>query len=172
MCGGGRGQTPNEAEQSNTFAEFAKTNDMIGMVVGTRNGGYYVKAAEIVLSINQDGGTNIKLQADTIDINGIVRELNANQVTFNDVLIPTALLVTTPDVNFTSGGKLQGEWQIGTAQCLNLEVYGDTATWKSQTVVTSVSTTATHYFTDTSGTVVQGQLVSGKNSTTIHYLGR
>lgn len=53
--GGGVGQTPNEAEQSKTFAEFAKTNDMIGMVVGTRNGGYYVKAGEIALAINQSG---------------------------------------------------------------------------------------------------------------------
>ena len=53
--GGGRGQTANEAEQSETFAEFAKTNDMIGMVVGTRNGGYYVKAGEIVLAINESG---------------------------------------------------------------------------------------------------------------------
>ena len=78
--GGGVGQTPNEAEQSNTFAEFAKTNDMIGMVVGTQNGGYYVKAGEIVLAINQDGGTNIKLDADTIDINGIVQSLRAIEI--------------------------------------------------------------------------------------------
>lgn len=79
--GGGVGQTPNEAEQSKTFAEFAKTNDMIGMVVGTRNGGYYVKAGEIVLAINDDGGTNIKLDADTIDIDGIVTSLQARNVT-------------------------------------------------------------------------------------------
>ena len=79
--GGGVGQTPNEAEQSKTFAEFAKTNDMIGMVVGTRNGAYYVKTAQIVLAINQDGGTNIKLKADTIDIDGIVSSLQARSVT-------------------------------------------------------------------------------------------
>lgn len=53
--GGGRGQTNTEAELSETFAEFEKTNDMIGMVVGTRNGGYYVKAGEIALSINRSG---------------------------------------------------------------------------------------------------------------------
>lgn len=53
--GGGRGQTPNEAEMSETFAEFAKTNDMIGMVVGTTNGGYYIKSGEISLAINRSG---------------------------------------------------------------------------------------------------------------------
>ena len=53
--GGGRGQTPNEYEESETWTEFVKNNAMIGMVVGTRNGGYYVKAGEIALAINETG---------------------------------------------------------------------------------------------------------------------
>ena len=53
--GGGRGQTNAEAEESDTFAEFERTDDMIGMVVGARNGGYYVKAGEIALAINETG---------------------------------------------------------------------------------------------------------------------
>ena len=53
--GGGRGQTNLEAEQSETYTEFIRTDDMIGMVVGTRNGGYYVKAGEIALAINATG---------------------------------------------------------------------------------------------------------------------
>lgn len=69
--GGGVGQTPNEAEQSKTFAEFAKTNDMIGMVVGTRNGGYYVKAGEIALAINQSGETGSYESAATISADHI-----------------------------------------------------------------------------------------------------
>lgn len=73
--GGGRGQTANEAEQSETFAEFAKTNDMIGMVVGTRNGGYYVKAGEIVLAINESGEPGqyesaAYISADHVNISG------------------------------------------------------------------------------------------------------
>lgn len=55
--GGGRGQTNTEAELSETFTQFGKTDNMIGMVVGTRNGGYYVKAGEIALSINKSGET-------------------------------------------------------------------------------------------------------------------
>lgn len=157
--GGGRGQTPNEAEQSSTFAEFAKTNDMIGMVVGTRNGGYYVKAAEIVLSINQDGGTNIKLQADTIDINGIVNALTAKEINVSGLGV-------------NNNAVVQGTLAAGTLSTSSFLFNTYSVSWQSQTVVTSVSTTASHYFTDTSGSVVQGQLVSGKNSTTIHYLGR
>lgn len=53
--GGGRGQTPEEAELSETFTAFEKTDDRIGMIVGTRNGGYYVKAGEIALAINESG---------------------------------------------------------------------------------------------------------------------
>ena len=55
--GGGHGQTNAELEESDTFTMFEKTNDRIGMVVGTRNGGYYVKAGEIALAINKSGET-------------------------------------------------------------------------------------------------------------------
>ncbi|MBQ5389809.1 MAG: phage tail protein [Clostridia bacterium] len=78
--GGGHGQTNAEIEEGATFSMFEKTNDMIGMVVGTRNGGYYVKSGEIVLAINEDSGTNIKLSADTIDIDGLVSSLSARRL--------------------------------------------------------------------------------------------
>lgn len=73
--GGGRGQTNAEAEQSDTFAEFEKSNSMIGMVVGTRNGGYYVKAGEIALAINETGEpgsyeSTAYITADHINISG------------------------------------------------------------------------------------------------------
>lgn len=85
--GGGHGQTNAEIEEGATFTMFEKTNEAIGMVVGTRNGGYYVKAGEIVLAINADGGTNIKLQADTIDIDGIVNALRALEITVNALMV-------------------------------------------------------------------------------------
>lgn len=73
--GGGRGQTNVEAEMSETFTQFEKTADMIGMVVGTRNGGYYVKAGEIVLAINKSGETGqyestALINADHVNISG------------------------------------------------------------------------------------------------------
>ena len=73
--GGGRGQTQTEAELSETFAEFEKTDSMIGMVVGTRNGGYYVKAGEIALAINETGEpgsyeSTAYITADHVNISG------------------------------------------------------------------------------------------------------
>lgn len=69
--GGGHGQTNAEVEEGETFAMFEKTNDMIGMVVGTRNGGYYVKAGEIALSINKSGETGSYESTATINADHI-----------------------------------------------------------------------------------------------------
>ena len=157
--GGGVGQTPNEAELSNTFAEFAKTNDMIGMVVGTRNGGYYVKAAQIVLAINQDGGTNIKLQADTIDIDGVVNSLTALQIYVGGLGCAN---------NIVAQGHIAGNEVWASTK---IKVGTEDATWKSQTVVTSISLSTPRNFVDTGGVTRTIQGVESKSSTTLHYLG-
>lgn len=73
--GGGRGQTPAEVQGRETFTQFVKTDAMIGMVVGTRNGGYYVKAGEIALAINETGEpgsyeTTATINADHVNISG------------------------------------------------------------------------------------------------------
>lgn len=119
--GGGVGQTPNEAEQSKTYAEFVKTNNMIGMVVGERNGGYYVKSAEIILAINDDGGTNIKLEADTIDINGIVTALNALSVNVNALGV-------------NGNAVVNGRIQTPTAYIGSLYVSATAASWQTKTI--------------------------------------
>jgi len=53
--GGGRGQTNKQKEESETWTAFEKNDQRIGMVVGTRNGGYYIRAGQIALSINESG---------------------------------------------------------------------------------------------------------------------
>lgn len=174
--GGGRGQTANEAEQSETFAEFAKTNDMIGMVVGTRNGGYYVKAGSIVLAINQDGGTNIKLQADTIDIDGIISALQAETISVYGLNVASLLQVngtlrTYGDVEIANGIEINN----------GLMVDGSVASWKSKTVVTaveraSISLTAPISVQNTGGTISTFQGVNSFDrgsvtTNTINYLG-
>lgn len=172
--GGGRGQTANEAEQSETFAEFAKTNDMIGMVVGTRNGGYYVKAGEIALAINgQTGQSTIKLSADVIDIQGIVQALDAFSVEVRGLTI-------TGDT--VSWGRMDVENVLAADDLVALDSFsamGQDATWKSQSVVTSVSVTKTSsygwVYENSAGVqhTYQSQMVTdvSKSSTTIHYLG-
>lgn len=53
--GGGRGQTNAEDEKIRTYTDFIKTDNMIGMVVGTRQGNNYIKAGQIILAINETG---------------------------------------------------------------------------------------------------------------------
>lgn len=53
--GGGRGQDTEEYDDSETFSAIEKTNNMIALVVGTRNGENYIKAGEIGLAINKTG---------------------------------------------------------------------------------------------------------------------
>lgn len=53
--GGGRGKTNAEDDDSETWSAIEKTNNMIALVVGTRNGDNYVKAGEIGLAINKSG---------------------------------------------------------------------------------------------------------------------
>ena len=55
--GGGRGKTNLEDDDSETWSAVEKTNNMIALVVGTRNGNNYVKAGEIGLAINKSGET-------------------------------------------------------------------------------------------------------------------
>ena len=53
--GGGRGQNNKQKEESETWTAFEKNDQRIGMVVGTRNGGYYIRAGQIALEINKTG---------------------------------------------------------------------------------------------------------------------
>ena len=53
--GGGRGQSKTAYEEADTYSTIEKANNMIGFVVGTRNGNNYIKAGQIVLAINKSG---------------------------------------------------------------------------------------------------------------------
>lgn len=71
--GGGRGQNNKQKEESETWTAFEKTDQRIGMVVGTRNGGYYIRAGQIALEINKTGEagsyeSSAYIEADHINI--------------------------------------------------------------------------------------------------------
>ena len=53
--GGGRGKTQLEDDVVRTWTDWVKTDQMIGMVVGTRQGGNYIKAGQIILAMNETG---------------------------------------------------------------------------------------------------------------------
>lgn len=69
--GGGRGQKNSTKTEYDTWEKLVEHTDemgsYIGMVVGKKDGDQYIKAAEIVLSINAtDGSTMAKIQADHV----------------------------------------------------------------------------------------------------------
>ena len=53
--GGGHGMENLEDDIVRTFTEFVKTDNQIGMIVGTRQGNNYIKAGQIILAINDSG---------------------------------------------------------------------------------------------------------------------
>lgn len=59
--GGSRGKTELETNTAKTYSQWVKLDDRIGMVVGMRNGASYIKAGEIVLSINEQTGESTAL---------------------------------------------------------------------------------------------------------------
>ena len=127
--GGARGQTPEQADLVDTFTQYERTNSAIGMVVGMRMGSYYIKAGEIVLAINGDGGTHIKLSADTIDINGLVQALTAVNI--------TALAITGTVIT----GSVEVDSPVVKAGVLR--VANDQVSWQSKAVVTDITVSRT-----------------------------
>lgn len=73
--GGGRGKgsmTELENREAHVDSEFLKDSNLIGIIVGLKDGNVYVKAASIVAAINDQGETAIKISADRIDLDGYV----------------------------------------------------------------------------------------------------
>lgn len=190
--GGGRhGQTNIEHEDGEFFTEFIKTQQKIGMVVGTYNGGYKIRGGEITLAINDDGGTTAKLDADTIDIDGLVDAL----VTYNlktATLYATNTLTVEGETSFANGvtcidgsGLDAGYADVDDLTTGTLTVGSGTgaheATWQTEEIVTGISAStagARWYATSTDGETVTGRNyfnpVTGvtPSKVTIHYLGR
>lgn len=169
--GGGHGQTNQEHFDGETYTDWVKTNEMIGMVVGTYNGGYKIKAGEITLAINEDGGTTAKISADAIDVDGIIEDLKTvnlevavidaqdGQSVFSDIFTTDITVDDTVDCytldvsEISAGGSTHG------------------VSWKSYTARYCATTSQNYTFYDTSGTSRSGRLITSITDTTIHYLG-
>lgn len=184
--GGGRhGQTNIEHEDGEFFTEFIKTQQKIGMVVGTYNGGYKIRGGEITIAINDDGGTTAKLDADTIDIDGLVDAL----VTYNlktATLYATNTLTVEGETSFANGvtcidgsGLDAGYADVDDLTTGTLTVGSGTgahgASWQTAELH-SVSVSAEHAYLygnanlEITGRAV-GRIVLSHSKSTIHYLG-
>ena len=142
--GGGRGKgsmTNLEDIDSKTFTEFIKTQTQIGMVVGMKNGGNYIKAGEIALSINESTGESTALiQADHIIMEGetTVQDLLSGtaQINILDVKdLYTEQLVVDGDMNADTA-TFDTSVTIENANGLYVGDYG--ATWQSEYFITEV----------------------------------
>ena len=176
--GGGGGKGPGSLtnlEENKVYfdSEFVKNSKLIGMVVGQKQGRAYIKAASILASINEDGGTNIKLEADTIDINGLLTAFESEAITCGSVTCEEI----TVDQDISAEGTISG--MVGSFD--QLIVGEDEATWQDTEVVigTSVTTAgARWYATSTDGSTVTGHnyfnpvTVVAASKKTLHYLGK
>ena len=176
--GGGRGLTDLEDNVTRFESEFLKNNQAIGMVVGLKNGQDYIKAASIVASINNDGGTNIKLTANTIDIDGVVTALESKAISCGSL--------TTEGTISSIGGIYSEEYLYaegnitcnGTLICDSVNANGSThsISWKSASYVKINGMTDSHRYLyapsglDPTGGAT-GRLISSYSDVTIHYLG-
>lgn len=201
--GGGGGRSPgSETNQYNTYAGFDNRTDkygsMIAMVVGTRNGDNYVKGGEIAIAINeQDQSTRIRLQADVIDIDGLVSYFEAEGFSCGDLDCQGSLGV---DQDITCEGTISGN--VGTFDSLNvnqglldcldidcndidaagiacstLRVGSSGATWKTYNARWCGLSTQKYFLTSatsggtTANGTATGQIVTSHTDTTLHYLG-
>ena len=183
--GGGRGKgsmTNLEDDDVKTFAEFVKTNEKIGMVVGTRDGDNYIKGGEITLAINADGGTTATIQADCIDIDGLVNALTTYDLV-TETLETTNTLTANGDATFNEGITVSGDANfeanvIGAdASFDSLTVDTNEASWQTYTARYCNMSTG-HYFlyassssSSTPSGSVQGYLPTSYTNTVLHYLG-
>lgn len=177
--GGGRGQTNDEDNDAKTFSALEKTNNMIGMVVGIRNGEAYIKTAAITLAINESTGeTEARISADKIYLDGetSIASFFAGSGSAREFRVDKLI------ADYISLAGMGGPSSYG----------GRTMLWKTDTVVTdvgvtmpSISRTGSHYFlyaSSSSGRTptgsASGQLITsytaGKvepTTKTIYYLG-
>lgn len=137
------------ANTSSSLSSSIQQNaDRIGLVVTQKDGQDVVDAASIVLGINGQSGSYIKLQASKINLEGYV---TASQLAATDATIENLENGTT-QARFLNANLVTGT-TVTARNTLHVGSYN--ATWKSITVVTDVD------FTN-----------KDKTTTTIDYLGK
>lgn len=136
----------------------------------------------MVQQINGQTGTKLTLQADVIDINGIVTALSALTVTVSYLNVTNGIDcgdIECGAVNGTSLDTNGGAVYCGLLDVDEVKAGGSThsVSWQSQTVVTSVSVSTEHSFLygnaefEPTGRATGRIVLSTPSTTTLHYLG-
>lgn len=171
--GGGHGQDREEYDESKTWTAWEKTNEKIGMVVGTKDGDNYIKAGEIALSINESSGeTTALIQADHIILSG--------QTTIEELLTGVAQIEVLDVADLYCGQLVVDASMTADSGSFGaLEVANETVSWQTYTARYCAVNGSSQYFlyAATSGSTtptgsVRGMIVTSTTNTTIHYLGK
>jgi hypothetical protein len=180
--GGGKGSMTNlEDEDAKTWTQFVRTQEKIGMVVGTYSGTDKVLGGQIVLAINEDGGSTALIQADTIDIQGVVDELDAYKVTVAELSVEAS--GGLGGIYCSTDIECDGDISCaGTVGCNEIETNSilvgtnpTPATWQATQIRHVTRYSLEHYFKYDDGAgehKTNGYLITSIEDLTIHYLGK
>lgn len=182
--GGGRGQTNTEDEEEKYYTDFFNLGTKVGMIVRTKNNVDYIDAPQITLAINNwdDPTSRILLKADTIDIDGLITELLAYDVSFATVTTTNTAtfggdvyIENGNGLTFAEGGDINGVTDLfaDNATLDTLTVDGDEATWQTETIPTLSFSSRYNFVYRSNGTdyTALGYIVGSHGTKTIHYLG-
>lgn len=165
--------------QSGIYSAIEQNADKISLVVTNNNS---INVAAIVLSINDDHGSNALIKADTIDIDGIVTALEAKNIgcgKFNAEGDATFKKTVYAEDYIHSDETVSAAKEIYSGVGFQILPDTHTATWQSKSVITTVNkfeTTARKWAYQSGGDIAYTAEISfianvTTASTTLHYLG-
>ena len=130
--------TNRQNQYSSLSGRITVNSDKVSMVVTETGGGYKINTASVVASINSDHGSNVKINADTIDLTGYVTasELAAANARITNLTsgISTAGSIKVQNLYITTDSMYHQGHKINRS---NLTIDGVTyniMTWSSNTI--------------------------------------
>ena len=166
---------------SNLRSSITQQANRISLLVEGTGANAHIKPAQIVAAIN-DGESTIKLSANHIDIDGIVRLLRAAEINVSSLEVTNGIdckHIDCTTIDCTGIGVNSGDVVVGGKVDADYLKVGDyDVSWKSLSFirVTNVSPSRRWLYAGSTGTTPSGALLANVVTTydnrTIYYLGR
>lgn len=157
--------------KSDLSSSITQNANKISLVVEGTGSNAHIKPASIVASIN-DGASSIKLSADHIDIDGVVRALGAKDIGCGSLTVEGFAefyrrVDFDADIEMAENAKIY----VGNRK---LHVGSYDAEWKSISVPSLTYSTQRYFMYKAAGEeyTALGYIISSHSSSTIYYLGR
>ena len=108
----------------------------------------HIDIGGVIDVINNDGGATLVISADSIDIDGVVSELETYDIQCDSITCTSESSfdggIGTTDIS--GSGAYFDEGSIGDFDCTDLTVNGNAATWKTASIKHITSVSNGHYF--------------------------